>query len=135
MEINELDALNLKKEDKKNEVEKDLSVLNLKKQERPEKYSKLEGTGVESLRLLSTIVIILGLVLCIIGIVQILDSSHYHSERLYIGIFCISAALSCFIYSPIFKVLATIGEAAKIYRDKNCQIESNDKSHQEAKTT
>ena len=119
MEDKELDALNLKKEDKKNEVEQDLAILNLKKQERLENYGELEGTGVESLRLLSTIVIILGIVLCIIGIAQIVDSSSYHPERGYIGILCISAALSCFISSPVLKVLATIGEAAKIYRDKN----------------
>ena len=119
MENKELDVLNLKKEEKKSEVEQDLAILNLKKQEKSEKYDKLEGTGVESLRLLSTILIILGIVLCIIGIVQIADSNSYHPERAYIGSLCISAALSCFVFSPVLKVLATIGEAAKIYRDKN----------------
>ena len=119
MENKELDSLNVINEEKKNELEQDLAVLNLKKEEKSEKYGKLEGTGVKSLRLLSTIVIILGIVLCIIGIVQIADSSSYHPERGYIGVLCISAALSCFISSPVFKVLATIGEAAKIYRDKN----------------
>lgn len=120
MDNQELDALNLKKDEGQSSNEKkDLNVLNLKKQEETKSYDNLEGTGVKPLRVISGILIVLGVVLCIVGIVQIADGSSYHPERTYIGFTCIYLAVSCFLISPIYKVLATIGEAAKIYRDKN----------------
>ena len=116
----EFDALDLKKnEESLKDEKKDLNVLNLKKQEETKSYDKLEGTGVNALRAISGILIVLGVILCIVGIVQIADASSYHPERTYIGFTCIYLAISCFVISPIYKVLATIGEAAKIYRDKN----------------
>ena len=59
------------------------------------------------------------MILGIAGIVQIADASSYHPERMYMGMVCFYIAISCFVLSPVFKVLATIGEAAKIYSDKN----------------
>lgn len=115
----EFDALDLKKNEEGKDGKKDLNVLNLKEQEETKSYDKLEGTGVNALRTISGILIALGVILCIAGIVQIADSSSYHPERAYIGFTCIYLAVSCFVISPIYKVLATIGEAAKIYSDKN----------------
>lgn len=120
MENQKLDALNLKKDEgQSNNEKKDLNVLNLKEQEETKSYDKLEGTGVNALRTISGILIVLGVILCIAGVVQIADASSYHPERTYLGIVCFYIAISCFIFSPVFKVLATIGEAAKIYSDKN----------------
>ena len=120
MENQKLDALNLKKDEgQSNNEKKDLNVLNLKKQEETKSYDNLEGTGVKPLRVISAILIVLGVILCIVGIVQITNGSSYHPERTYLGIVCFYIAISCFIFSPVFKVLATIGEAAKIYSDKN----------------
>ena len=120
MENKELDALNLKSnEGKTNEENNDLKVLNLKKQEETKSYDSLEGTGVKAMRIISNILIALGCILLFVGIVQIADSSSYHPERQYIGLVCIYGAISCFVTSPLYKVLATIGEAAKIFKDKN----------------
>lgn len=120
MENQKLDALNLKKDEgQSNNEKKDLNVLNLKEQEETKSYDKLEGTGVNALRTISGILIVLGVILCIAGVFQIADASSYHPERTYLGIVCFYIAISCFIFSPVFKVLATIGEAAKIYSDKN----------------
>ena len=113
------DSLELDKNEEGKDGKKDLNVLNLKEQEETKSYDKLEGTGVNALRTISGILIALGVILCIAGIVQIADSSSYHPERAYIGFTCIYLAISCFVISPIYKVLATIGEAAKIYKDNN----------------
>lgn len=99
----------------------DLSVLNLKEQKNNNDYKNLEGTGVKALRVISAILIILGVLLCIVGIVQIAESSSYHPERTYAGLICFYIAISCFVISPLYRVLATIGEAAKIYKDKNAE--------------
>ncbi len=121
MENNELNVLNINNnnEELKNEKKKDLDVLNLNKQDKNVNYGNLEGTGVNILRMFSTILIVFGVILCLVGIIQFSDSSSYHPEKMYIGILCISGALSCFVISPIYKVLAIIGEAAKIYKDKH----------------
>lgn len=120
MEKQELDVLNLKtSEEMSNEKKEDLGVLNLKEQKENKSYNNLEGTGVKPLRVISGILIVIGVILCIVGIVQIADASSYHPERTYIGLACIYIAISCFVISPIYNVLATIGEAAKIYKDKN----------------
>lgn len=109
----EFDTLDLKKnEESLKDEKKDLNVLNLKEQEQTKGYDKLEGTGVNALRTISGILIIA-------GIVQIADASSYHPERTYMGMMCFYIAVSCFVLSPVFKVLPTIGEAAKIYKDKN----------------
>lgn len=116
----EFDALDLKKnEESLKDGKKDLNVLNLKEQEQTKSYDKLEGTGVNALRTISGILIVLGVILSIAGIVQIADGSSYHPEKMYMGMVCFYIAVSCFVLSPVFKVLATIGEAAKIYSDKN----------------
>lgn len=121
MENQELDALNLKKseEQQSNNEKKDLNVLNLKEQKENKSYDNLEGTGVKPLRIISGILIVLGVILCLVGFIQIADASSYHPKRTYMGLACIYLAISCFIVSPIYKVLATIGEAAKIFKDKN----------------
>ena len=120
MEKQELDVLNLKtSEEMSNEKKEDLGVLNLKEQKENKSYNNLEGTGVKALRVISDILIVIGVILCIVGFVQIMDASSYHPERTYIGLTCLYLAISCFVASPIYKVLATIGEAAKIYKDKN----------------
>jgi len=120
MEKQELEALNMKtSEEMANEKKGDLSVLNLKEQKENKSYDNLEGTGVKPLRVISGILIVIGVILCIVGIVQIADASSYHPERVYIGVACIYSAFACFVISPIYNVLATIGEAAKIYKDKN----------------
>ena len=120
METQELDALKLKtNEDQSSNETKDLDVLNLKEQKENKSYNNLEGTGVKTLRVISGILIIIGVILCIAGFIQIGDSNSYHPERTYIGLAYIYIAISCFVVSPIYKVLATIGEAAKIYKDKN----------------
>lgn len=54
---------------------KDLNVLNLKEQEQTKGYDKLEGTGVNALRTISGILIVLGVILSIAGIVQIADGA------------------------------------------------------------
>ena len=114
------DSLDLEKnEESLKDGKKDLNVLNLKEQEQTNGYDKLEGTGVNALRTISGILIVLGVILSIVGIVQIADASSYHPERMYMGMVCFYVAVSCFVLSPVFKVLATIGEAAKIYSDKN----------------
>lgn len=115
------DGLDLANNEERKDGKKDLNVLNLKEQEEAKSYDKLEGTGVKSLRAISGILIVLGVILSIVGIVKIADDSSYHPERAYIGFTCIYLAVSCFVISPIYKVLATIGEAAKIYKDKNAQ--------------
>ena len=116
----EFDALDLKKnEESLKDGKKDLNVLNLKEQEQTKSYDKLEGTGVNALRTISGILIVLGVILSIAGIVQIADGSSYHPEKMYMGMVCFYVAVSCFVLSPVFKVLATIGEAAEIYSDKN----------------
>lgn len=120
MDKQELDSLHLKKnEEQSSSKKKDLDVLNLKEQKEPKSYDNLEGTGVKSLRIISGILIVLGVILCIIGIIQLADASSYHPERAYIGYTCFYLAISCFVVSPIYKVLATIGEAAKMFIDKN----------------
>lgn len=120
MENQALDALNLKKNGEQNiEEKKDLSVLNLKEQKDNKSYNNLEGTGVKPLRVIAGILIAMGIIFCIVAFIEIADSSSYHSEKLYIGFVCIYVAISCFVVSPIYLVLATIGEAAKIYKDKN----------------
>ena len=120
MENQELEALNLKKtEEQSSNKRNDLGILNLKEQKETKSYDNLEGTGVKPLRVISGILIVLGVILCIFGIIQIADASSYHPERTYIGLACFYVAISCFIISPIYKVLATIGEAAKIFKDKN----------------
>ena len=120
MEKQGLDVLNLKNsEEMSNNKKDDLNVLNLKEQKENKSYVNLNGTGVKPLRVISAILIILGVILCFVGIVQIADASSYHPERTYIGLVCIYIAISCFVVSPIYVVLATIGEAAKIYKDKN----------------
>lgn len=120
MEQNELEILNINKnEEHTKEKEKDLDVLNLNEQDRTVSYGKLEGTGVKTLRIFSAILIVLGVILFLVGIFQIADSNSYHPERMNIGLLCISGALTFFVISPIYKVLAIIGEAAKIYKDKN----------------
>lgn len=120
MESQELDALNLKKNEEQSSIpKKDLGVLNLKEQKENKSYNNLEGTGVKPLRVISVILIVIGVILCIVGFVQIMDASSYHPERTYIGLTCFYLAISCFVASPIYKVLAIIGEAAKIYKDKN----------------
>lgn len=106
MENQELNVLNLKTEEGQLSKKKDNNV-------------DLWGTGVKSLRVISTILIFIGIILCFVGLVQLSETSSYHPERGYIGVLCISSAISCFIMSPVFKVLATIGEAAKIYKDNN----------------
>lgn len=114
------DSLDLEKnEESLKDGKKDLNVLNLKEQEQTNGYDKLEGTGVNALRTISGILIVLGVILSIVGIVQIADASSYHPERMYMGMVCFYVAVSCFVLSPVFKVLATIGEAAKIYSDRN----------------
>lgn len=116
----EFDALDLNKnEESLKDGKKDLNVLNLKEQEQTKGYDKLEGTGVNALRTISGILIVLGVILSIAGIVQIADGSSYHPEKMYMGMVCFYIAVSCFVLSPVFKVFATIGEAAKIYKDKN----------------
>lgn len=120
MENQDLDALNLKKAEEQSSNEKrDLDVFNLKEPKVIKSYGNLEGTGVKSLRVISGILIALGVILCIVGLFQIEDAKSYHPEITYIGLVCIYIAISCFVASPIYKVLATIGEAAKIYKDKN----------------
>lgn len=120
MENNELNVLNINNsEELKNEKKKDLDVLNLNEQEKSVSCGNLEGTGVKSLRIISVIIIVLGIILGIIGIAQLAHASSYHPEREYIGTLCILGALSCFFTSPVYKVLAIIGEAAKIYKDKH----------------
>lgn len=121
MENHELDSLNLKKSEEQSSVEKnDLSVLNLKKQkEEPKIYNNLDGTGVTSLRFISSIMIVTGVILCFVGIILIADAKSYEPEKRYMGFACIYIAISCFVVSPIYKVLAIIGEAAKIFKDKN----------------
>lgn len=120
MENQGLDALNLKNnEEKSSNVKSDLNVLNLKDQKENKSYDNLEGTGVKPLRVIAGILIALGVILSFVGIVQIVDASSYHPERTYLGLGCIYIAISCFVISPLYKVLATIGEAAKIYKDKN----------------
>lgn len=119
MENQELKDLNLKNTEEIVGKSNDLGVLNLKEPEKSEGYENLSGTGVKPLRVISTLLIVLGVILCIAGIAQIADSSSYHPEREYIGTICISAAITCFVTSPIYLVMATIGEAAKIYKDKN----------------
>ena len=114
------DSLDLEKnEESLKDGRKDLNVLNLKEQEQTKGYDKLEGTGVNALRTISGILIVLGVILSIAGIVQIADGSSYHPEKMYMGMVCFYVAVSCFVLSPVFKVLATIGEAAEIYSDKN----------------
>jgi hypothetical protein len=114
------DALDINKnEESLKDGKKDLNVLNLKEQKQTKSYDKLEGTGVNALRTISGILIVLGVILSIAGIIQIADGSSYHPERTYMGMACFYIAVSCFVLSPVFKVLATIGEAAKIYKDKN----------------
>ena len=120
MNNQELDVLNLKKnEEKSSNEKKDSDVLNLKEQKENKSYENLEGTGVKTLRVISAILFVLGVIICFIGIIQIADASSSHPERTYIGLAFIYIAISCFVVSPIYKVLATIGEAAKIYKDKN----------------
>ena len=120
MEIQDLDILNLQKDEKKtSEENKDLNVLNLKKQEETMSYNNLEGTGVKPMRIISYILIALGFIYIFVGIILIANSSSYHYEREYLGYAFICASISCFLISPIYKVLATIGEAAQIYKDKN----------------
>ncbi len=120
MENNELEVLNInQKEESLNEMKKDLDVLNLNGQEESVSYGNLEGTGVKSLRMFSVILIVFGALLCLVGIIQIADSNSHHPEEMYNGILCVSGALACFVISPVYKVLAIIGEAAKIYKDKH----------------
>lgn len=120
MENQDLDALNLEKtEEQSSSEKKDLGVLNLKEQKETKSYNNLEGTGVRSLRVISGILIVLGVILCIVGLIQISEASSYRPERTYIGLTCLYLAISCFVISPIYRVLATIGEAAKIFKDKN----------------
>lgn len=120
MDTQDLNALNLNKaEEQASNEKKDLGVLNLKEQKEIKSYDNLEGTGVKSLRVISGILIVLGVILCFVGIVQIADASSYHPERTYVGFVCIYMAISCFVVSPLYRVLATIGEAAKIFKDKN----------------
>lgn len=120
METQDLDVLNLKKDvEQSSDTKKDLGILNLKEQKENESYGNLNGTGVTPLRIISFILIALGVVLCFGGIVLIASASDYHPEKGYIGLVCIYIAISCFVVSPIYLVLATIGEAAKIYKDKN----------------
>jgi len=120
MEKQELDALNLKEnEEKSSEKREDLNVLNLKEQKENKSYDNLEGTGVKPLRVISGILIVIGAILCISGFFLIGSAKSYEPEKTYIGIACFYIAISCFVISPIYKVLATIGEAAKIYKDKN----------------
>jgi hypothetical protein len=114
------DSLDLEKnEESLKDGKKDLNVLNLKEQEQTKSYDKLDGTGVNALRTISGILIVLGVIMSIAGIVQIANEISYHPERMYMGMVCFYIAVSCFVLSPVFKVLATIGEAAKIYLDKN----------------
>ena len=98
----------------------DLDVLNLKKQEENKSYDKLDGTGVKPLRVISNILIALGVFLLFGGIMEGLDANRYHPEKEFFSFILVYTAIVCFIISPLFKVLATIGEAAKIYKDKNC---------------
>ena len=120
MESQVLDALNLKKSEAQSSNEtKDLNVLNLKKQEEAKNYDNLEGTGVKALRIISYILIALGFIFLFVGIILFANSSSYHYEREYLGYAFIYASISCFVISPIYKVLATLGEAAKIFIDKN----------------
>lgn len=120
MENQELDALNLKKnEEQPSEPKKDLGVLNLKEQKETKTYDNLDGTGVKPLRVISGILIVIGVILCIVGFVLIANARSYEPEKTYIGIVCFYIAISCFLISPIYNVLATIGEAAKIFKDKN----------------
>ena len=120
MEKQELDVLNLKKQEgKSNEEKRDIDVLNLKKQEEFTGNGNLAGTGIKALRVISTIMIILGVILFFFGFIEIADESSLHPEKMYIGWICITGAISCFVAAPVYKVLATIGEAAKLYRDKN----------------
>lgn len=120
MYTQELDSLKLiKNEEQQSSINKnDLDALKLKEQKENNSYDSLEGTGVKPLRIISGILIVLGIILCITGIVLI-SNKRYHPERIFIGLTCIYFAISCFLVSPIYKVLATIGEAAKIYKDKN----------------
>ena len=120
MDTQDLNALNLNKaEEQASNEKKDLGVLNLKEQKETKSYDNLEGTGVKSLRVISGILIVLGVLLCFVGIVQIADASSYHPERTYVGFVCIYIAISCFVVSPLYRVLVTIAEAAKIFKDKN----------------
>ena len=120
MDTQDLNALNLKKaEEQASNEKKDLGVLNLKEQKETKSYDNLEGTGVKSLRVISGILIVLGVIFCFVGIVLIADAGSYHPERTYIGLVFIYIAISCFVVSPLYRVLATIGEAAKIFIDKN----------------
>ena len=120
MENENLEALNSKtSEELGMKRNNELDVLNLKKEDKSNKEIDLDGTGVKPLRFLAVILVVIGAVIFFAGIVNLIDSSSYHSERLYTGIICIYVAVSCFIISPILNVLATIGEAAKIYKEKN----------------
>lgn len=120
MDKQELDALNIKEGNgSSNEKKEDLKVLNLKEQKESKSYDNLEGTGVKSLRVISSILIVMGVVLFFVGLILSFNSSRYHPERDYMSMAFIYLAISCFLISPIYKVLATIGEAAKIFKDKN----------------
>ena len=121
MENNDLDILNINNAESPNESKNDMDVLDLNEQEENASYENLEGTGVKALRIFSTILIVLGIILCLVGIYQLANTNSYHPEREYIGTLCILGAFSCFITSPVYKVLAIMGEAAKIYKDKNAK--------------
>lgn len=99
----------------------ELDVLNLKKKDKSNKEIDFGGTGVKPLRFFAVLILVIGAVIFLAGIINLMDSSRYNSEKLYGGIICIYVAVSFFILSPILNVLATIGEAAKIYKDKNIQ--------------
>ena len=120
MENKNLEALNSKiSEELGIKQNNELDVLKLKKKIRSNKEIDLDGTGVKPLRLFAVILLVIGAVILLAGIINFIDSSSYRSERQYGGIICIYVAVSCFILSPILNVLATIGEAAKIYKEKN----------------
>ena len=97
----------------------DLGVLNLKQENNSKPYDKLDGTGVKTLRTIATIIVVLGVLLIPVAFLTMADASDYHPERMFYGIFELSSAIVCFVLSPVCRCLATIGEAAKIYKDKN----------------
>jgi TRAP-type mannitol/chloroaromatic compound transport system permease small subunit len=78
------------------------------------------GSGVKSLRVLSTFFVLLaaiGVIMIFVGMntnFELYNGYHSSSEGDFFIIFGISAILTCCIFTPIFRGLATIAETALI---------------------
>lgn len=89
-------------------------------QEQKNDILKYEESGSKGLRRLSFVCMIFGSLLLLFGIICLFSwgGRSWHTDELISGLICVSLGISSLISIPLLKAIATIAEAAHIYKKK-----------------